>query len=213
MVGVAVERWVIWFFTSLAFGHPMGVEGWATYTAVRATASGPEVVVAVEIPLQEGLERFKSFAKTSRDPEVEDAYRAQVWEEMARGLSLVAETAEVPGRWVPVWTAMNGLAAETGFLYLLRFEPTAGHRWAGFAEITVLNEAFSQHTMWRSAWVEPVADCRITTNSALETLPFLSPDPMTSREVWRQDTALKRLTVGWACDKPAPTKTTLRDSE
>ena len=148
------------------------------------------------------------FAETSSDPDVEEAYRAKVWEDMAGGLSLRADDSEVAGRWVPVWTAMNGLAAETGFLYLLRFEPVAEHRWAGRAEVTVHNEAFAQHTMWRSAWVEPVGECRITNNSALKTLPFLSPDPMTSREVWRQDEVLKRLTVGWACDEPVSRKPT-----
>ena len=191
----------------------MGVEGWATYTAVRVEAAGPEVVVAVEIPLQEGLARFKSFAETSTDSEVEEAYRAKVWEEMAGGLSLRANGSEVAGRWVPVWTAMNGLAAETGFLYLLRFEPAKGHRWSDSSEIAVHNEAYAEQTMWRSAWVEPVADCRITNNSALETLPFLSPDPMTSREVWRQDEALKRLTVGWACGKPVSRKTRVPAAE
>ena len=198
---------MFWWLASLAYGHPMGVEGWATYTAVRVDSSGPEVVVAVEIPLKEGLERFKSFAETSRDSDVEEAYRAKVWEEMAGGLSLRADATEVLGRWVPVWTAMNGLAAETGFLYLLRFKPKASDSWSASTKITVHNAAFPKQTMWRSAWVEPLADCRITNNSALETLPFLSPDPMTSREVWRQDDALKRLTVGWACGKPVATTT------
>jgi len=81
----------------------------------------------------------------------------------------------------------------------LRFKPTRSDSWEASTQITVHNEAFSEQTMWRSAWVESVSGCRISTNSALETLPFLSPDPMTSREVWRQDVALKRLIVGWSC--------------
>lgn len=180
---------------TMAWGHPLGPEGWSAYTAIRVGQETPEVVVVLEVPAEEAVTRFQAFAGEVVDEEAETRFRAHMWSQLAEGLTVRLNEEPVPGAWEPVWTPVNGRLAEGFFVYLLRFERDGGwglpERWS----LSVDNQAFPDEPTWRSAWVEAEPPWDLEGHSASTLLPRLVAEPSTVAEVWTQDVRLKEFRI------------------
>lgn len=179
----------------MAWGHPLGPEGWSAYTAIRVGPEAPEVVVVVEVPVREGVERFRAFAGQAAEEEAETRFRAHMWSQLAEGLTVRLNEEVVSGSWTPVWTPVNGRLAEGFFVYLLRFEREGGWALPDRWRLSVDNQAFSEEPTWRSAWVEAEAPWELAAHSASEVLPRLVSEPSTVSEVWSQDERLRKFGI------------------
>ena len=186
--------WLFWW-TIWAWAHPMGPGGWAAYTAVKVTPDAPEVVVVLEVPVQDTLERFRIYAAGRTDSEVETGFRAMMWSELAEGLSVRLDGEQVRGSWEPVWTPVNGHLAEGFFVYLLRFKAQQDWSLPGQWQLEVDNQAFLEAPTWWSAWVEADSPWVVTSHSASDVLERLDPEPATATDVWSQDARLRVLRI------------------
>ena len=186
--------WVFWM-TSWAWSHPMGPGGWSAYTAVKVEADAPEMVVVLEVPIQDALERFRAYAGDRTDAEVEKGFRAEMWSELSQGLSVRLNGEPVRGSWEPVWTPANGHLAEGFFVYLLRFKGQEAWSLADHWQLEVDNQSFLEAPTWWSAWVEAESPWVVTDHSARDVLKRLDPEPSTAADVWSQDARLRTLRI------------------
>jgi hypothetical protein len=180
---------------SWAWAHPMGPGGWSAYTAVKVEAESPEVVVVLEVPMQDALGRFRTYAGGRTDAEVETGFRARMWSELSQGLSVRLNGEEVRGTWEPVWTPVNGHLAEGFFVYLLRFKAQRGWSLPDHWQLEVDNQAFLESPTWWSAWVEADSPWVVTSHSAADVLQRLDPEPATAEDVWSRDSRLRTLRI------------------
>ena len=176
---------------AMAWGHPLGPEGWSAYTAIRVGQETPEVVVVLEVPAQEAVARFQAFAGEVADEEAETRFRAHMWSQLSDGLTVRLNEEQVAGSWEPVWTPVNGRLAEGFFVYLLRFERdgtwSLPERWS----LSVDNQAFSDEPTWRTAWAEAELPWDLIGHSAAGLLPRMVAEPATVADVWTQDDRLR----------------------
>ena len=188
-----------------AWAHPLGPDGWSAYTAVQIGQTEPEVVVVLEVPMQEALERFQAFSGDRMDAKAEIGFRASMWSQLSQGLAVRLNGKPVVGSWEPVWTPVNGHLAEGFFVYLVRFKPERSWALPDRWMLEVDNQAFLEASTWLSAWVDVQPPWGKVRHSASQVLKRLDPEPSSSADVWSQDARLRTLVIeAQRADKLSP---------
>ncbi len=187
-----------------ALAHPFGQQYYGLRTQVRMTATGPEVVVAGEVPIQVVLAEFRRFFRgvVRPGPAEDAAYMERKLDQLRDGLELRVDGKPAEGAWVNLDDPANGKAAEGAFTYFLVFEPAQA--WALDGDSITLElstAAYDGLPLWcsafagiklldfpggRSGWTISENSARALIGSAAD-----DPDGATDPDGWSQDPAMR----------------------